>query len=247
MKKQKIILLAKITALDILYVLIFVFSLIFAKYRLKVHLNKLNEFMPGLNSLVPQLQNQNITAVNVASSLIDELNNFANKTIFELILIFLFIYIVYTIVASFKWNLIHQKLNYKSSFVKIFLGTLPVYIFIILTIIFFAFEINLLYTIIPLIIVFFFTIELYYSNLKLKSALKNSIKSIKDNWAYLISAYLLLLIIFSTIVIIFSLILVKIYLGFYSNLTSEIFLFIIMIFLKNSINIFFVKLINKIG
>ena len=59
--------------------------------------------------------------------------------------------------------------------------------------------------------------------------------------------YLLLLIIFSTIVIIFSLILVKIYSGFYSNLALEIFLFIIMIFLKNSINIFFVKLINKIG
>lgn len=245
MQYKNILKLIKITFFDILFISIMIEILIFSRIRLKSYIEKFNEVIPNLNVLQPQIQNQDLNALSQVEQIASQLNTLTNKALVELILIFLLVYVSYSLIMAYKWKIISNKISYKTQFIKIFIITLPINLILILTLLSYAFNVNILFTLIPLIIIFFGTMVVYFINENLRNSLKKFLIIIKKRITIVLSAFIIMILLFIGIIILFSIIFGKIYTTLYPSIITDSFFLILLLLIKNQLSIFFVRFINK--
>jgi len=237
--------LIKITFLDILFLSLLTLILFLSRIRLQSYINKFNSIMPNLNSLIPGLQNQDLESINKATLIVSKFENLTNLAILEIILIFLAIYFIYCIIYAYKWKIITNSNSYKTQIIRISLISIPIYIAIISLLVLYVFNINLLYAIIPIIIIIPITLLFYSVPNESKKQLMKIAKISRGKLPIIISIILLIITSLLILIFSFSLIFVKIYTRIYTGTFSNLLLIILPLLILNLSKIWLVKTINN--
>ena len=201
--------------------------------------------MPNLNSLIPGLQNQDLESINKATLIVSKFENLTNLAILEVILIFLAIYVIYCIIYAYKWKIIINSNSYKNQIIGISLISIPIFLSIISLLVLYVFNINLLYALIPIIILLPITLLFYSIPSESKKQLIKIAKISRNKLLIIISIILLIIISLSVLIFLFSLIFVKVYTEIYTGILSNLFFIVLSLFILNLSKIWLVKTINN--
>ena len=237
--------LIKITFLDILFLSLLTLILFLSRIRLQSYINKFNSIMPNLNSLIPGLQNQDLESINKATLIVSKFENLTNLAILEVILIFLAIYVIYCIIYAYKWKIITNSNSYKNKIIKISLFSIPIFLSIISLLVLYVYNINLLYAIIPIIILIPITLLSYSISDESKKQIIKIAKFNRSKLPIIISIILLIMLFLLMLIFLFSLIFVKVYTEIYTGILSNLLLILLSLFILNLSKIWLVKTINN--
>ena len=237
--------LIKITFLDILFLSLLTLILFLSRIRLQSYINKFNSIMPNLNSLIPGLQNQDLESINKATLIVSKFENLTNLAILEIILIFLLTYVIYCIIYAYKWKIITISNSYKTQIIRISLSSIPIFLFIISLLVLYVFNINLLYALIPIIILLPITLLFYSIPSESKKQLIKIAKISRSKLPAIIAIMLLIIVCLLVLIFLFSLIFVKVYTRIYTGTFSNLFFIVLSLFILNLSKIWLVKTINN--
>ena len=109
----------------------------------------------------------------------------------------------------------------------------------------YVFNINLLYAIIPIIILIPITLLFYSIPNESKKQLIKIAKISRNKLLIIISIILLIIISLSVLIFLFSLIFVKVYTEIYTGILSNLFFIVLSLFILNLSKIWLVKTINN--
>ena len=237
--------LVKITFLDIFFLSLLTLVLFLSRIRLQSYINKFNSIMPNLNSLIPGLQNQDLESINKATLIVSKFENLTNLAILEIILIFLLTYVIYCIIYAYKWKIITISNSYKTQIIRISLSSIPIFLFIISLLVLYVFNINLLYALIPIIILLPITLLFYSIPSESKKQLIKIAKISRSKLPAIIAIMLLIIVCLLVLIFLFSLIFVKVYTRIYTGTFSNLFFIVLSLFILNLSKIWLVKTINN--